>query len=362
MVVKITPPEARWHVCNRGGAQIGAAVGLLRSLAQQVAAHHESGEQLIIQIIAVGDDHDGWIGHGRVAHQLADVEGHQQAFAGALGVPDHADAAVATAVAFHAGQAIGFRVFAKIRAGIRIGQRQRAQGGSDRAQHGMELMVAREDLDRPGIGAPEDGEVAQQGEQTRTLQRALDQHRLLRRAIRGDGLTVGGAPTHEALGIGGQGADARHLAVGEDQRGIGAKQAGDLGLVGLELLVGTVDAGLLAAGAFQLEHHQRQAIDEEHHIGAAVMASLDDGELLHREPIVALRVVEVDQPHAPAAQGAVAVVILDLDAFGDQAMQAAVFLDQRRGDGGDDLALGLGAGVGWEIGVEPINGGLQASQ
>ena len=42
---------------------------------------------MVVQIVAVGDDDDGRVGQRWVAHQLADVEGHQQAFARALGVP-----------------------------------------------------------------------------------------------------------------------------------------------------------------------------------------------------------------------------------------------------------------------------------
>jgi hypothetical protein len=65
----------------QGGAQIGAAVGLLWGLADQVPAHREGGEELIVEVVAVRDDDDGRVGHRWVAYQLADVEGHQQALA-----------------------------------------------------------------------------------------------------------------------------------------------------------------------------------------------------------------------------------------------------------------------------------------
>ena len=76
-------------------AQIGPVLRLHRRLAQQVLAAGEGAEELVVQIVAVGQHHDGRVLHRRLADDGAGVEGHSQALAGALGVPDDADAAIA---------------------------------------------------------------------------------------------------------------------------------------------------------------------------------------------------------------------------------------------------------------------------
>ena len=52
-------------------------------------------EQLVVEIVAVGQHDQRWVLHRRVLDDLAGVERHQQALAGALRVPDDADLAVA---------------------------------------------------------------------------------------------------------------------------------------------------------------------------------------------------------------------------------------------------------------------------
>ena len=99
---------------------------------------------------------------------------------------------------------------------------------------------------------------------------------------------------HEALDIGGQGADARLDAVGGHEDGVGAKQRGDLLLVGLKLVERHFQGGVLIAGVFELDYAQGQAVDKYHDVGAAVVLVLDGGELIEREPVVVFGVAEVD--------------------------------------------------------------------
>ena len=115
---------------------------------------------------------------------LPGVEGHEQALAGALGVPDDADAAVAL--------------------GARGSDRAR-----DRVAHGVELMIPSHNLDEARARVREHGKVADQGQETRLLEHPLNDGAELRRALRRDGGPVYGAPRHEALEVGGQGAEAR---------------------------------------------------------------------------------------------------------------------------------------------------------
>ena len=90
-------------------AQIRAAFGLLRVLPQQLADRCERGEQLVVEVVAVGDDDDGRVFHRRVQDQPPGIEGHRQAFARALRVPDDPDPLVAGLAAGAVPREIAFR-------------------------------------------------------------------------------------------------------------------------------------------------------------------------------------------------------------------------------------------------------------
>ena len=95
------------HAARRDGElrpQVRPGCGLHGRLAQEVAAAGEGAEELVVEVVAVGQDDNGGIAHGRFADDAAGVERHGQALARALGVPDDADAAVA---GFAAGVAAG---------------------------------------------------------------------------------------------------------------------------------------------------------------------------------------------------------------------------------------------------------------
>ena len=86
-----------------------AAVGLHRLLAQQLFGGGEGVEELVVEVVAVGDDDDGGIVEGQ--HDFAGVEDHRERFAAALGVPDDACFAVAEGLVGDRGQVVGGRVF-----------------------------------------------------------------------------------------------------------------------------------------------------------------------------------------------------------------------------------------------------------
>lgn len=104
---------------------------------------------------------------------------------------------------------------------------------------------------------------------------------------------------------------------------IGGEQAGDVFLIGLQLVPGPVQGGGLIGGVLQFKHGQWQAVDEHHHIGTAVAAFLDDGKLVHRQPIVILRPLKIHQPHRAPHHAAV-LMILHGHAIGEQAMEVPV--------------------------------------
>ncbi len=173
---------------------------LHRRLSEQVAAHGEGRKELVVQIVAVGQHHQGRVRHAWLKHQQARVERHQQALARTLGVPDHACLAVTRWLRFDAGQPVIIGVFPH--PGHRsCGERgeRRAQRGGHRLLHRVELVVAGDDLDQPATGFAEHGEVAQQIEEAPLLEHALDQRGHLRHPLGLDSGAVGGAPRHEAL-------------------------------------------------------------------------------------------------------------------------------------------------------------------
>gem|GEM_PF-3793819 len=116
--------------------------------------------------------------------------------------------------------------------------------------------------------------MAQQLQKTPLLEHALDQRRQFRRALGRDGLAIRGAPRHEAFQIGGQRTDARRDAIGRHQQRIGIKQRRNLLLVSLQLVERVRQMRARAARRFQFDHRQRQTVDEQHHVGAAVELAL----------------------------------------------------------------------------------------
>ena len=91
IVVKTTPPEATASFARRS-ARSAACTGGWRS---RSLAAGEGAEELVVEVVAVGEDDDGRVRHRRVQDDAAGVEGHRQALARALRVPDDADAPVA---------------------------------------------------------------------------------------------------------------------------------------------------------------------------------------------------------------------------------------------------------------------------
>ena len=128
--------------------------------------------------------------------QLPGIERHQQAFAGALGVPDHACASVALALGFHTRQTVVGRVFGHTSHGTRS-----TNCRCHRLPYRVELVVARDDLSQPRTGFAEDREVTEQIEQAAMLEHAFNQCREFRRTFRSNARAVGGAPRHEALKV-----------------------------------------------------------------------------------------------------------------------------------------------------------------
>ena len=56
-----------------------------------------------------------------------------------------------------------------------------------------------------------------------------------------------------------------------------------------------VQRGVFVAGVFQLDHAERQAVDEDHDVRPPVGLVLDHRELVDRQPVIGGGIVEIDQ-------------------------------------------------------------------
>ena len=95
-----------------------------------------------------------------------------------------------------------------------------------------------------------------------------------------------------------------------------------------------------SAGVLQLDHRQRQAVDEEHDVGPAVVLALDDRELVDGQPVVVGRRVEVDHPRLLSGDRAVRAPVLDRDAVDQHPVKRVVALDEGRRIDARELAEG----------------------
>lgn len=218
--------------------QILAAERLDGRLADEVDAEGKGVEELVIEVVAVGDDDDGGVVHGGVEDDAPGIKRHGKALAGALGVPDNADALVAGgAGADGSGEVAGIGRFV-----YPIGSGQfaaRAQGLLDGDVDGVELVVAGHDL--AGLTAPvilEDDEVAEVLQEAGGLEEAVNERVELGGGSGDDALTGDGLPGHEALAVGGKRADAGFETIGDDEGFVEGEEGRDLLLVSLQLVEG----------------------------------------------------------------------------------------------------------------------------
>ena len=107
-----------------------------------------------------------------------------------------------------------------------------------------------------------------------------------------------------------------------------------------------------SAAFFSSITRQRQAVDEHHDVRPAVVLVLDDGELVDRQPVVVVGVVEVEHPRLRPADRAVGRAVLDRHAVHQQAVDGAVARHQRRPFGARELAEGVVERLGGQRRVE----------
>ena len=337
--------------------QVGAALRLDRRQPEQVGAAREGSEQLVVEIVAVRQHDDGGILHRQVTHDATGVERHRQALARPLGVPDHADPPVAAGAGRLAARLVAA---GRVAVGHRLLQRCRAQRLGDGGLHRVELVVPGNLLDQGAAAVVlEHDEVADERQQPAPVEDAFEQHLELRQARVGQRLARDRAPRLEPLLPGRQRTDARFQSVRYDECGVEREQRRNLRLVGLKLLEGRRDGGVLVGGALQLDDGERQAVDEQHDVRPPFMLVLDHRELVDGKPVVARRFAEIEHANLCAADPALRVDVLHRHPGDEHPMEVAVPGLQRRPVRPGQSAQGVFERIVGQVGIEPGEGGSQ---
>lgn len=326
--------DAAGRAIGQSGAQILPRIRLYGLFAQEILRQREHAEELAVEVVAVGDDDDGRILHRRVLHHAGGKAGHGDALAAALGMPDHA--ALVSA------------------AGARCGN-DAVDGGA----HGMELVVAGDLLDQRAV-VLEQHEKAQVVEQGGGREKpAHHGFQLVELAQRVERDAVDRAPALETLGVGGKRAAARLAAVRNHEQLVVLEQIGNLVLVGLDLLVGFPDVRIFVGRILEFDQHQRQAIDEQDHVGPARVVGALDRELVDRKPIVRSRRRPVDQAHEVTERLAV-LLVRDRNAACEQLVEQAIGGEQGGVSEIHHLADRIFARRGRNRRIESAHGSAQA--
>ena len=298
------------------------AFGLHRSLSQEGGASGKLGIELVVQVDAVGHDHDGRAVQCRL--QQMDIEYHGQRFATALRMPEHA--ALAVRGRSH------FCLF-------------------NGTTNGEILMIACEDLYRVRRIVGKQYEVLDDVQQPVTLEHALIEGFKL-----GEGRVFVAAvfclPLHEAIQPGGDGSGLVGAQVADDAEGIVVEHAGDVLHVVADLVIGILRPDLILGGRFQLNQHQRQAVDEHNNVRSAIVAVFYKGVLINCIKGVAVDVLIVYQIHK-----GVSLFTLHIIAYGDAVLQVVhehhVLLQLAAGLEVFELGNGLVDSLDWQPLVQP---------
>ncbi len=261
--------------------------------------HFATGEGLVelgIEILTVSQDHKGKIA-AQLAAYLAGEHHHRIALARALGMPEHAQPALAVLPVAH-----------------RL----------DGPVYPEELVIAGDNLAGLAGRFIEQNKVFQQIHEIALVAHPLEQglHVHHARLILGQPL-----PLVEMRPLAGQRPDLRLLAVAEHDNGVVVEQVGNgIAIVGIILLERRLQ---IPVDVLALDEQQRQAIDEADDIRPPPVQISAHPQLTHAEEMVVLRLLEIEYPQALAHPLTVGIAEPDLHPILDQ----VVFLPVRRQQG-----------------------------
>ena len=324
-------------------AEVAHAV---RALGVRKTAGGEHSGNLPVELGAIGDDDHGGLLLRLVAAELEREPEHRQALPRPLRVPDDST------------------------------PRARLPSGADashRLVDGDELLVAGQLADGPAALDLEHDEVPHDVEKVPRLEEPVEQDvlrgrratELLAELLRGQGIRL--LPFEEEPLRGADGAVDGAFAAGGDENLRRLEQlrcalvlpAGAGLLVAVELLHRFGLPGVADGGALAFDDREREAVDQHHDVGDDVLLRPEHLVLADDEPLVAVRLVELDEPDG-VALAPIAAVLFEGDAVGEGGVEVLVGFGEA---GGGDLGDGLDGfgevGVG-EPGVQALEGGGEA--
>ena len=136
----------------------------------------------------------------------------------------------------------------------------------------------------------------------------------------------GHPPRHEPFLVGRDGADARYRPVRNHAAHVRLEQLLNLGRVVLNLLEGDGHVRVFVRRVLQFDDAQGDAVDEDHQVRTAGHLPLDR-ELAHEQPVVVVRVLEVEHLHrAPPSMPV--LFHLNGDAVSQPGVDVAIGLDE----------------------------------
>ena len=236
----------------------GALHGML---AQESSGARELPIQLLVEVVAVCDHHDGRA-HGLHLWMMSQ-EYHGETLSRPLCMPENTNLAITL-----------YRLFRSLCSLL----------------YGIILVIASKNLRVTTFANIKENIVLQQVEQYLRSKYRLEGHIIVSH------LTSRLLPLHVAVFLGRHGANLGQSHIAHHIESIvGEKRRNEL-LIVAELQVSLAGIRLFTGWRFQLNHHQRQTIDKNHNVGALGVQFLH-GILIHNQEIVALgmfKVYEVD--------------------------------------------------------------------
>ena len=234
-------------------------------------------------------------------------------------------------------------------------QLSRSQRLGDRYSHGVELVIPGHLLGQLAAAVVlEHDEVPGQRQEPVPLAHPLEHHLQLGQMRGGEGLAAYRAPRLEPLPPCGECAHARLDSVRSDERRVEGEQVREFGLVGLDLVPGRPDRGLLVRRVLELDQTKRKAVDEQHDVRPPLVLAVDDSELVDRQPVVVGGVIEVEDGDLRTAKRAPSGPVLDRHAVHQHAVKRTVADFQRRAFRPGQLAEGVLQGFGRQGWIQPI--------
>ena len=188
---------------------------------------------------------------------------------------------------------------------------------------GPELVVLRDPLDQPVRLVREHDEVAQEVQETGRVEHAANEHFELR-PVRDQLAAIDRLPRRVVLEAGGEASHRGTKSVRDDGHDVRSEDRRNVVAVRLDLVPRTLERRVLVTGVLQFQQPNRQAVAEDDDVGPTVPALLDHRELVDNEPLVALRMLEVDKPREVVTDRAIRRTMLDRNALGHQSMESEV--------------------------------------